>query len=59
MPRQAFNILVIDQDSVRASLICEGLAEAGYTKVTVVGEVHGLARRIEKLAPDIIIIEWK
>lgn len=57
MPKQAFNILVIDQDPVRASLICEGLADAGHDQVTVIDEVHGLARRIEAMAPDIIIID--
>jgi len=57
MPTHAFNILVVDQDPVRASLIVEGLADAGHARVTVVGAVHGLARRIEELAPDIIIID--
>lgn len=57
MPQARFNILVIDQDPMRAALICEGLADAGHTQVTVIGDVHGLARRIEALAPDIIIID--
>ena len=57
MSRQAFRILIVDQDAIRASLICEGLAEAGHHDVTVVGEMQGLARRIEAMAPDIIIID--
>lgn len=57
MTQARFNIVVIDQDPVRAALIREGLADAGHTQVSVIGEVHGLARRIEALAPDIIIID--
>ncbi|MCD2178848.1 ANTAR domain-containing response regulator [Rhizobium sp. C1] len=50
-------ILVIDENAIRASIIEEGLAEAGHRKVTVIHEVQGVARLIETLQPDVIIID--
>lgn len=50
-------ILVIDENAVRAAIIEEGLREAGHVHVTVAHEVHGIARTIETLAPDVIIID--
>ncbi len=50
-------ILVIDENAIRASIIEEGLCEAGHAKVTVVHEVNGIARIIETLQPDVIFID--
>ncbi len=50
-------ILVIDENAVRAAIIEDGLREAGHTHVTVALEVQGIARTIETLAPDVIIID--
>lgn len=50
-------ILVLDENAIRASIIEEGLREAGYAKVTVVHEVNGIARIIETLRPDVIFID--
>ncbi|SIQ37915.1 response regulator receiver and ANTAR domain protein [Rhizobium sp. RU35A] len=50
-------ILVIDENAVRAAIIEEGLHEAGHRHVTIVHEVMGIARLIETLAPDVIIID--
>jgi two-component system, response regulator / RNA-binding antiterminator len=50
-------ILVIDENAIRASIIEEGLAEAGHSHVTVIHEVQGVARLIETLEPDVIIID--
>ena len=50
-------ILVIDENAIRASIIEEGLREAGHVRVTVVHEVNGIARTIETLMPDVIIID--
>lgn len=50
-------ILVIDENAIRASIIEEGLREAGHTRVTVVHEVNGIAQIIETLMPDVIIID--
>lgn len=50
-------VLVIDENAIRASIIEEGLREAGHRRVTVVHEVNGIARIIENLKPDVIIID--
>ncbi|KQY16854.1 two-component system response regulator [Rhizobium sp. Root73] len=50
-------ILVIDENAIRASIIEEGLHEAGHSRVTVVHEVNGIARVIESLQPDVIFID--
>ena len=50
-------ILVIDENTLRASIIEEGLREAGHSRVTVVHEVNGIARVIETLQPDVIFID--
>ncbi|MBY5441140.1 ANTAR domain-containing response regulator [Rhizobium leguminosarum] len=50
-------ILVIDENAIRASIIEEGLREAGHVRVTVVHEVNGIARIVETLMPDVIIID--
>jgi len=49
-------VLVIDENTLRASIIEAGLREAGHRNVTVIHEVLGVARRIESLMPDVIVI---
>lgn len=50
-------ILVIDENHIRASIIEEGLKDAGHIRVTVIHEVNGVARLIETLKPEVIIID--
>jgi response regulator NasT len=50
-------ILVIDENAIRASIIEEGLREAGHCRVTIIHEVNGVARIIESLKPDVIFID--
>ncbi|MBO3761638.1 ANTAR domain-containing response regulator [Ciceribacter sp. L1K22] len=50
-------ILVIDENAIRASIIEEGLTEAGHLNVRVIHETHGVARLIETMDPDVIIID--
>jgi len=57
MSRLDLTILVIDENAIRASIIEEGLREAGHARVTVIHEVQGVARTIETLHPDVIIID--
>ncbi|MBN9278899.1 MAG: ANTAR domain-containing protein, partial [Hyphomicrobium sp.] len=42
---------------IRASIIEEGLKEAGQARVTVIDEAKGLMRRIVELDPDVIVID--
>lgn len=57
MMHSDLTVLVIDENAIRASIIEEGLREAGHRRVTVVHEVNGIARIIESLKPDVIIID--
>jgi len=57
MMHSDLTVLVIDENAIRASIIEEGLREAGHLRVTVVHEVNGIARIIENLKPDVIIID--
>ena len=57
MKPSELNVLVIDENRIRAAIIEEGLRGAGYDRVTVIDEMHGLARRIAELNPDVIVID--
>lgn len=57
MTLRDLTILVLDENAIRASIIEEGLREAGYSRVTVIHEVNGVARTIETLQPDVIFID--
>ncbi len=50
-------ILVIYQDALRASVLEDGLREAGYADVAVIGEMDGLVRRIVEIDPDVVFID--
>ncbi len=50
-------ILLVDQNMTRASILEEGLREAGYTSVTVVRDMQNLLRRIVDADPDVICID--
>ncbi|MFG1417663.1 ANTAR domain-containing response regulator [Xanthobacter sp. V0B-10] len=51
------SILVIDENAIRAQIIEEGLRAAGHSRVSVVREIQGVARTIERVAPDVIVID--
>jgi response regulator NasT len=57
MADQALRILLVDQNVTRASILEEGLREAGYTNVTVVRDMQNLLRRIVDADPDVIFID--
>lgn len=57
MKSRSLNVLVIDENRIRASIIEEGLREGGYDRVTIIDDMHGLARRIAELNPDVIVID--
>lgn len=54
---QSLVILVIDEDEIRASIIREGLHEAGHRHVHVISVMHGLVSAVEEIAPDVIVID--
>jgi len=57
MSEAALRILLVDQNVTRASILEEGLREAGYTDVTVVRDMQNLLRRIVDADPDVICID--
>ncbi|NRP87395.1 ANTAR domain-containing response regulator [Rhizobium lusitanum] len=57
MKPNSLNVLVIDENRIRASIIEEGLRDAGYDSVTIIADMTGLARRITEINPDVIVID--
>jgi len=57
MTEAALRILLIDQNVTRASILEEGLREAGYLNVTVVRDMTNLLRRIVDEDPEVIFID--
>ncbi len=53
----SLQILVVDQNVMRASVLEDGLREAGYGRVTVVRDMQNLMRRILEIDPDVIFID--
>lgn len=49
-------IAVIDESAARAAVIEEGLREAGMTDVTVLIDRRGVVAELERLAPDVVLI---
>lgn len=53
----ALSIMIFDENRIRAAIIEEGLREAGHTRVVVLHDIVGLARQIEIIGPDVIVID--
>lgn len=51
------SILIIDENRLRAVVIEDGLRDAGYSNLTVIHDIVGIARRIADIAPDVIVID--
>jgi response regulator NasT len=57
MSDATLRILLVDQNVTRASILEEGLREAGYTNVSVVRDMQNLLKRIVDADPDVIFID--
>jgi response regulator NasT len=57
MPDSALRVLIVDQNMARASILEEGLREAGYRDLIVVRDMQNLLRRIVDEEPDVILID--
>lgn len=57
MSERAPRVLIVDQNLVRASILEEGLREAGYRELIVVRDMQNLMRRILEEEPDVILID--
>jgi response regulator NasT len=50
-------IAIVDESPARAAIIEEGLREGGLSDLTVLTERQGLAARLERLSPDVVLID--
>jgi response regulator NasT len=57
MAPRSLAILVIDENRFRASIIEAGLRESGHDNVAVLHDITGVARTIEEISPDVIVID--
>lgn len=57
MSDRALHVLVIDANSIRASIIEEGLRAGARMRVTVLTDTSQLMRRIVEIDPDVIVID--
>ena len=57
MAEPLIHIVIVDPNRVRASIIEEGLREAGYGHVTVISDMRELLRQIVDAEPDVIFID--
>jgi len=57
MNEQQPSVLVIDTNAARAAIIEDGLHMEGYSRVTVITEMNGLAARISEIEPDVIVMD--
>ena len=57
MSEADYRVLVIDDDATRASMIEQGLRDAGHTAVSVITDMRELLRRIVAIDPEVIVID--
>lgn len=57
MPGPELSILIIDENRIRASIIEDGLREAGHARVAVIHDVNEVGRTIQATLPDVIVID--
>ena len=57
MPSPDLSVLIIDENRIRASIIEDGLREAGHSRVAVIHDVNEVARTIQATQPDVIVID--
>lgn len=57
MLENPLRVLVIDADRIRASIIEDGLREAGIGSVVVISDVSEVMRRIVEIDPDVVFID--
>lgn len=57
MTEKSLRVLIVDQNLLRASILEDGLREAGYRDLVVVRDMQNLLRRIVDEEPDVILID--
>ena len=57
MPARNLSILIIDENRIRASIIEDGLREAGHEQVSIITDVNEVGRKIGEIVPDVVVID--
>ena len=57
MSDRLLSILIIDENRIRASIIEDGLREAGHENVAVITDVREVGRTIASEPPDVVVID--
>ena len=57
MSDETLQILVIDDNAIRAAVIEEGLREAGCRRIAIITDMRQLLRQIVQADPDVIFID--
>lgn len=57
MNNSSLKVLIVDANRIRASIIEEGLREAGLDSVVVLTDAQEVMRRIVEIDPDVIVID--
>ncbi len=57
MPARDLSIAIVDQNHIRASIIEEGLREAGHSRVVVISDMTAAARQISEVGPDVVVVD--
>jgi response regulator NasT len=57
MPADPLRILIIDENTIRASILEEGFREAGYEDVIRISDMQSLLRRVVDADPSVIFID--
>jgi response regulator NasT len=50
-------IVIVDDSGLRASVLLEGLREAGYDDIQLVPPHGGWVARLERMAPDVVLMD--
>jgi len=57
MSHDTIRIVIVDENRVRASILEDGLREAGYADVAWISDMTNLLAQIVKIDPDVILID--
>ena len=57
MPDASLRVLIYDENHLRASILEEGLREAGLDQIAVVAELGGIVARIAEFDPQVIFLD--
>lgn len=50
-------IVIVDDSGLRATVLEDGLREAGYSDIEIVPPTSGFVARIERMAPDVVLMD--